>query len=300
MPEPASPQRTESTQIPLTPSRTISFIGGESLVIVGMPKATASYSGRPRPSQRDGERQTWQVANWRRCSSVGRSSSSITTRSSPPAACSSLPALRSTWPRMSSLRWSPPGARERLDDLGEGLALAHEAARDVEPGLVGGALDPLGDRQELGMAAPGEQGAVDPERRVAVLLGLGERVDRVVGLLRGLGVLGGEALPDEAADRPHAVAAQAGDLLELVVLVGEHDIERVRRHPGLVLGRRDVGLAALGHPRLVPDRVGDPLLLSARALALLGEHEGLVPELVERRTDLPGDHGLAARKPLAD
>ena len=42
MPEPASPQGTESTQIPLTPSRTTSFIGGESLVIDGMPKATAS------------------------------------------------------------------------------------------------------------------------------------------------------------------------------------------------------------------------------------------------------------------
>ena len=36
------PQGTESTQIPLTSSRTISFIGGESFVIVGMPNATAS------------------------------------------------------------------------------------------------------------------------------------------------------------------------------------------------------------------------------------------------------------------
>ena len=35
------PQRTELT-IPLTSSRTISFIGGESFVIVGMPNATAS------------------------------------------------------------------------------------------------------------------------------------------------------------------------------------------------------------------------------------------------------------------
>ena len=201
-------------------------------------------------------------------------------------------------------------ARERLDDLGERLALAHERAGHVEPDLILSLGEPRRPRrrsggavgcvfEQLRVAAPGQQRALDPEAPVALLLGARERVDHVVGAPRRRRVGGREALPDEAPDRPHAARPQRRDLVELVVLVAEHGVERVLRGPAQVLVAGDVGLGPLGHPRLLPDRVGDPLLIRARALARLRQDEGLVAELVERRADVAGDHRLAAREPLA-
>ena len=106
----------------------------------------------------------------------------------------------------------------------------------------GVALDVLRHRQQLGMAAPGEQRALDPEAAVALLLGAGERVDHVVGDARRLRVLGGEVLPDEAADRAYAALAQRRDLGELVVLIAEDRVESVVIGPGRVLGGGDVGV----------------------------------------------------------
>ena len=113
-------------------------------------------------------------------------------------------------------------ANEGLDYLGKRLALAHEAARDVEADQIIGAAggtNLVGDPDQLRVTAPAEQGAVDAQRAVALPLGAGEGVDDVVGRSCRHRVLGRERFPDEAADRPHALATQAGDLGELVVLV---------------------------------------------------------------------------------
>ena len=63
IPDFAWPSGCERTSRPLTPSRIGSFIGGTSFVITGIPKAIASYSGRPRPSQRLIARHASQFAN---------------------------------------------------------------------------------------------------------------------------------------------------------------------------------------------------------------------------------------------
>ena len=60
------------------------------------------------------------------------------------------------------------GLRERLDDLGERLALAHEAAGDDEAHEVVGGSIGLGlrrQRDQFGMAPPRQQRALDPELR---------------------------------------------------------------------------------------------------------------------------------------
>ena len=112
------------------------------------------------------------------CSSVGRSSSSITHALVTAGGLLELARLAvdlaaDQQPQVVALR-----ARERLDDLGERLALAHEAAgHDEANEVVGGAVD-VGlrrQRDELRVTAPGEQRALDPEAAVALLLGAGER-----------------------------------------------------------------------------------------------------------------------------
>ena len=118
-------------------------------------------------------------------------------------------------------------------------------------------------------------------------------------------VLVAEVLPDEAPDRPHALLAQMVDLVELVVLVAEHDLDRVRPDPVLVLAQRHVVLARLGDPGLIPDGVdlagrGRGRLLRPRPRAGPGEDEGLVPELLERRADLARDDRLPRGDPLGD
>ena len=156
--------------------------------------------------------------------------------------------------------------------------------------------------QQLGVDAPLDVGALDSQLGVAVALGERQRVDRVVGPLRRLDVLGGEVLPDEAADRADAERPQRLDRIPLVVLVEEDQLEPVRAGPLLVLGDRDLVGRGLGHPGLVPDRVALALgrRFRARSRPGPGEHEGLVAEPIEGRADLAGDDGLTARRPLAD
>ena len=78
-----------------------------------------------------------------------------------------------------------------------------------------------------------------------------------------MNVFAAEVLPDEAADRAHALSTQMVDLVELVVLVAEDQVDRVRPDPALVLGERHVMVAGLGDSRLVPDRVDSPALAAA-------------------------------------
>ena len=156
--------------------------------------------------------------------------------------------------------------------------------------------------QQLGMDAPLDVGALDPQLGVAVALGERQRVDRVVGPLRRLDVLGGEVLPDEPADRADAERPQRLDRIPLVVLVEQDQLEPVRAGPLLVLGDRDLVGRGLGHPGLLPDRVALALgrRFRPRSRPGPGEHEGLVAEPIEGRADLAGDHGLTAGRPLAD
>ena len=74
-----------------------------------------------------------------------------------------------------------------------------------------------------------------------------------------------------------------------------------RLRPVHVLGGRDQVVARGGDPLLRPDALGvDPARLYVRLSGRSGEDERLVPEAVERRADLPGDHGLSAVEPVGD
>ena len=118
--------------MPLRPSRTISDIGGLSLVMIGSPKAVASNSGRPRPSQREGARQTSQAAKRARCSSSGSSSSISSIRGSASAASRSSSSLRGTWALISSRRCSPSALPNALMTLRIGLRRPRKRAGEVE------------------------------------------------------------------------------------------------------------------------------------------------------------------------
>ena len=151
------------------------------------------------------------------------------------------------------------GAGERLDDLGERLALAHEAARDVEADVRSALVARRcgsATASSSGWHPQVSSGLSIPSSRVALLLGAGERVDDVVGLLRRLGVLGGEVLPDEAPDRPHP-AARSPAISSNWSLLSQSTRRARSRRPALVLGGGDVRLARRGDAGLVPDRVGD-------------------------------------------
>ena len=107
--------------MPLVPSITISDIGGLSLVMIGRPKAVASKSGSPRPSQREGARQTSAAAKRARWIASGSSSSISSIRGSAAAASRSASSLRGTCALISSRRCSPCAFPNALMTLRIGL-----------------------------------------------------------------------------------------------------------------------------------------------------------------------------------
>ncbi len=197
---------------------------------------------------------------------------------------------------------------ERLQDLGQRLALAEKAGRIEEDDsrrllrcAPRSAVAPLAGRvsQQLGVDSPTDPRALDPELRVAFLLAGGHRVDDVERSTRGLDVHIGEVLPDEAARGPDPRRAERLDRLETVVLVEEGELELVLAPPGDDLRRRDPVLGGVRDIRLVPD----PGVVDERRADVAGagrprEHERLVPERVERRAKLARDDPLPAVEPV--
>ncbi len=312
IPERAVPSSCEVTSRPLRPSRTTSFIGGSSLVITGWPKAIASYRGRPSPSQREGVMQTSQAAIVRRWSLPGLVAETqldplvAAHLAAEPVEPVALDLRLDEQPQVRVLR-----SHEGLDHRFQRFAMADEAAREDEVddravlALGRGRVTRVGrvgvwrEAEQLGMDAPRHARRLQAHVRVAHLLGLGHRVDRVVGLAGAGKVLGGEVLPDEAPDDADAAGAQGCELGELVVLVAEQDVDRVVGDPRLVLGERHLELRGLGDAFLVPDprplqRPRSRPLLTPRP----GEHERLMPELVDRRAHVAANDRLTAVEPL--
>src|SRR5919202_4110532 len=112
--------------------------------------------------------------------------------------------------------------------------MADEAAREdhldeaIGPG-------PRLDREELGMDPPRNVGRLEAEAPVALALATGDRVDDVEGLAGAGDVVGGEVLPDEAADQQDAPRAERRELRELVVLIAEDRLDPAALHPRGVL-----------------------------------------------------------------
>ena len=289
--------------MPLTSSATTSFIGGSSLAIVGIPNATASYSGRPRPSQRDGEMRDV----------VGGDRGEVL-----------VPGLvgePQLDPRVGldhRQEHLEPGALDlRLDEQPQVVAAGRRGTprRPARPACGGRGSRPgrrTGrGRRRCGERAPraarggcptGPAGSRGPSRRSAPARSVGHRVDDVVGARGRLEVLAGEVLPDEAADDPDAARAQLGELVELVVLVAEDRRRassprpRPRTRPS---GVSKLEAAVTSGWSQTPVRSSAPRhrpLLAPR----LGEDEAPVAELVDRGADVAADDRLAAVEPLAD
>ena len=106
-------------------------------------------------------------------------------------------------------------------------------------------------------------------------------------------------LPDEAADHANAALAQGRELLELVVLVAEQHLDPVSLDPGDVLLERHLEGRGLGDSRLVPDpgpleHAGPRPLLAPGP----GEHEALMPQLLDRRAHIAPNDRLPPVEPL--
>ena len=135
------------------------------------------------------------------------------------------------------------------------------------------------------MDAPADERALDPEGPVALALAPGERVDRVIGATRRLGVGRGEGFPDEAADGANAARAQLRDRVESVVLVAEHRIEPFLVRPAQILGCTDLVRAGLRDVGVRPGRIAGlgraAPAQRARAASGAGEDERAVADLLE-------------------
>ena len=138
-----------------------------------------------------------------------------------------------------------------------------------------------------------QERALDPEGPVALALAPGERVDRVIGATRRLGVGRGEGVPDEAADGANAARAQLRDRVESVVLVAEHRIEPFLVHPAQILGCTDLVRAGLRDVGVRPERIAGlgraAPAQRARAASGAGEDERAVADLLESGAKLAGD-----------